>query len=153
VLPKGWQWVRLDNFSDIGTGSTPLKSNGDYYEDGTISWVTSSATSNLFVSEASEYITDLAVKETRLRRYPKNTLIVALYGQGKTRGQISELLIEATINQALAAIVLEDLAPKIRPYIKLFFLKNYQDLRNLAEGGVIDRPILYQAQSACVYQA
>ncbi len=134
-LPEGWEWVRLDNISDIGTGSTPLKSNGHYYEDGTVPWVSSSATSDLFVSKASKYITKLAVKETRLRIYPKHTLIVALYGQGKTRGQISELLIEATINQALTAIVLEDLEPSIRSYIKLFFLKNYRDLRSLAEGG------------------
>jgi type I restriction enzyme S subunit len=77
-------------------------------------------------------------------------LIVALYGQGKTRGQVSELLIEATINQACAAIVLEDLEPQLMFYIKLFFLKNYQDLRSLAEGGAQPNLNVGKIKSLCI---
>ena len=68
--------------------------------------------------------------------YPKHTLLVALYGEGKTRGKCSELLIEATTNQAIAAIVQEGLSEKIRKYLKWFFQKNYEDIRLKSSGGV-----------------
>jgi type I restriction enzyme S subunit len=62
-------------------------------------------------------------------------LIVGLYGQGKTRGQVSELLIEAATNQACAALVFDGSSDSVRPYVKLFFQRNYHELRSLAEGG------------------
>lgn len=76
------------------------------------------------------------MRETKLRLYPKHTLLVALYGEGKTRGKCSELLIEATTNQAIAAILLEGIAGKLRPYVKWFFQKNYGDIRMKSSGGV-----------------
>ena len=134
-LPKEWEWARIGSIAEIGTGSTPLTSRLDYYEDGTIPWVTSSATNQSYINEAEKHITEVAQSEVRLRLYPVNTLIVALYGQGKTRGQVSELLIPATINQACAALMFDGEASGIRTYAKLFFLKNYTELRALAEGG------------------
>jgi type I restriction enzyme S subunit len=107
----------------------------EYYENGNIPWITSSATNRPFVNKAEKYITEVAQKEMRLRLYPVNTLIVALYGQGKTRGQVSELMIPATINQACAALVFNGEASGIRIFAKLFFMKNYNELRSLAEGG------------------
>ena len=134
-VPKGWIWVRLNDITDIGTGSTPLKSNQKYYEDGSIPWITSSLTSQRYINEPDIFITQSAVNEYRLRKYPPNTLIIALYGQGKTRGQVSELKIEATINQACAAIVLIEPFEDIKNYIRLVLEKKYDELRSLAEGG------------------
>lgn len=56
-----------------------------------------------------------------------------MYGEGKTRGQVSELLIESATNQACAAISLID--TNIKAYIKNYFEGNYFHLRKLAEGG------------------
>jgi type I restriction enzyme S subunit len=95
-VPSNWQWVGLDDITDIGTGSTPLKATIEFYEDGTIPWITSAATSGNLITEAETYITDLAVDAHRLRLYPPGSLIVALYGQGKTRGQVARLGISAT---------------------------------------------------------
>jgi type I restriction enzyme S subunit len=58
-----------------------------------------------------------------------------MYGQGKTRGQITELLIPAGTNQACAAIQLIEASPVHRSYVKYFFQKAYEDIRSLAEGG------------------
>ena len=104
-LPEGWVWAKLEQLTAIGTGVTPLKSKSEYYTNGTIPWVTSGALNEEFVGEASHYITELAVQECRLKLYPIGTLLVAMYGEGKTRGKCSELTIPATINQAIAALV------------------------------------------------
>lgn len=133
-LPDSWEWVRLDEISDIGTGSTPLKTQLEYYDNGDIPWITSASTSQEVIEEAEFFITPKAVSECRLRIYPSGALIVALYGQGKTRGQISELKIAATINQACAAIVFFEAITDLQKYIKKVFEKKYDELRALAAG-------------------
>ena len=135
-LPEGWVWVKVGHVGSVGTGITPLKGRSDFYVNGNIPWVTSGALNDNFVTEASDYVTDLALKETNLRIYPKHTLLIALYGEGKTRGKCSELLIEATTNQAIAAIVQEGMSEKLRKYMKWFFQKNYGDIRLKSSGGV-----------------
>lgn len=135
-LPEGWGWVKTGDLGSLGTGVTPLKSRSDFYNGGSIPWVTSGALNENFVVEGSGFVTELALKETNLRVYPKHTLLVALYGEGKTRGKCSELLIEATTNQAIAAIVLDETTNVIRSYVKWFFQKNYGDIRLKSSGGV-----------------
>lgn len=149
-VPEGWVWERLNNISYVGTGATPLRSEEKYWTNGTIPWITSSATNELFVAKADEFVTELALTETNIRIYPKHTLIVAMYGQGKTRGQISELLTEASTNQACAAIVTSGTTAKYRRYIKLFFQKSYIELRSLAEGGAQPNLNLGKIQSTII---
>jgi len=133
-LPIGWIWCRLNDIADVGTGGTPLTSKKEYY-NGNIPWITSSATGSLFVSEAEKFITIKALKETNCKVFPIGTLIVAMYGQGKTRGQITELLIEAATNQACASIDLIIKNNAHKEYIKYFFQKIYLEIRELAAGG------------------
>lgn len=135
-MPDGWSWAKVGNVGSVGTGITPLKGRSDFYTNGNIPWVTSGALNNNYVTAASNYVTDIALKETNLRIYPKHTLLIALYGEGKTRGKCSELLIEATTNQAIAAIVQEGMSEKLRKYMKWFFQKNYGDIRLKSSGGV-----------------
>jgi type I restriction enzyme S subunit len=83
---------------------------------------------------AEEFVTDAAIAAHHLRVYPVGTLLVAMYGEGKTRGQVTELGIAATINQACAAIVVdEDRAQNA--FVKLALQANYMEMRDLAEGG------------------
>lgn len=135
-LPKGWKYVNIEDIAKVGTGATPLKGNKSYYENGRIAWVTSGALNDEFVKEATDYVTELALKETNLSLYPKHTLLLAMYGEGKTRGKCSELLIEATTNQAIAAISFENHDINVKPFLKYFLLKNYNDIRMLSSGGV-----------------
>ena len=134
-LPNGWEWVRLMEFATVGTGSTPARDNNDYYEPAEINWVTSGETGQNFISFTKEKISLKAIAETNVSIYPIGTLIVAMYGQGKTRGQVSELLIEAGTNQACAAIQLIEQDVYHRQYVKLFFKKSYEELRIQAAGG------------------
>ena len=132
-VPEGWVWCRLDDIAFIGTGATPSTSNKSYYDKGNIAWISSGATNQPFINEASNFITEKALSETNCKIYPIGTLIVAMYGEGKTRGQVSELSIEAATNQACAAI--KPYVLEIKSYIKLYLESNYLYLRKLAEGG------------------
>jgi type I restriction enzyme S subunit len=129
-------WATIDQLAQVGTGVTPLRSKNAYFNDGTIPWVTSGALNSETITSATELVTDLAQKECRLELYPSGALLVAMYGEGKTRGKCSELLIAATINQAIAAIVLEPEATPCKAYVKAFLLHSYERMRTQASGGV-----------------
>jgi type I restriction enzyme S subunit len=134
-LPVGWSWVTLGDLATVGTGATPLRSNPAYY-GGSIPWVTSGALNRPFVDEAEEFITSKALRETNAKVFPAGTLLVAMYGEGKTRGKTSELRIDAATNQACAALVFHTETMPARPYVKLFLAKHYEDLRLESSGGV-----------------
>jgi type I restriction enzyme S subunit len=134
-LPPEWAYERIGIFGIVGTGSTPSRSNPAYWEPPEINWVSSGETSDFFVAQTKEKVSNLAIKETNVSIYPTGTLIVAMYGQGKTRGQITELLEPAGTNQACAAISLVDKSVSHKNYVKLFFRKAYFELRKHAAGG------------------
>ena len=123
------------DFATVATGATPLTSNSDYY-GGDVPWVTSSALNNAFVKEPSAYITLKALEETNTKVFPAHTLLIAMYGEGKTRGKCSELLIDAATNQAVAAILINDDTQINRRYIKWYLVKNYDEIRRTSSGGV-----------------
>ena len=133
-LPKGWVWARVVDLVDVGTGATPAKSEPSYY-GGDIPWYTSSATNNKFARVPETFITEKAINKTNCKVFPEGSLIVALYGQGKTRGQISELTIAGATNQALAAMVFYKSSIKVKRYLKYYFEKIYEEIRLEAEGG------------------
>lgn len=134
-LPEGWALERIGTFALVGTGATPARDNPAYWSPKEVSWVSSGETSQPVICETKEKVSLLAVKETNVSIYPVGTLIVAMYGQGKTRGQITELKIEAGTNQACAAIELVEKSEWHKDFIKLFFQKSYSELRELAAGG------------------
>jgi type I restriction enzyme S subunit len=135
ALPRGWEWVPIETLADVGTGTTPSRDNVAFFADGSIPWVTSGETGKPFIAETAQHVTELALSQTSLTVYPVGTLIVAMYGQGKTRGQVSELQIEATTNQACAAIVLVEPSFAHRSFVKLVFEKSYDEIRELSAGG------------------
>jgi type I restriction enzyme S subunit len=132
-LPTGWQWRSVGELATVGTGATPARSNEAFYRGGAIPWITSSAVNEPFVDAADQFVTDEALRKTNLTLYPPGTLLVAMYGEGKTRGKCSELRIAATTNQALAALQAD---PAVRPWLKLFLEHNYNNTRRIASGGV-----------------
>ncbi|UTH45334.1 restriction endonuclease subunit S [Loktanella salsilacus] len=128
--------VPLSSLASVGTGSTPKKGNPKYYQDGSIPWVTSGAVNAKTVLEPSDYITETALKETNCKLFPAGSLLMAMYGEGKTRGQVARLGIEAATNQALAVIHDID-ADKVNvDYLYRFLDSIYLEIREMAEGGV-----------------
>lgn len=135
-LPEGWCWASIEQVSHVGTGATPKRGEDRYWGSGSIPWVTSGATNQAFVKEVGEYVTEAALRETNLTLYPPGTLVVAMYGEGLTRGRCTELAIEATTNQALAAIVLGSGDGTLKRWLRIFLEHNYLGLRRAASGGV-----------------
>lgn len=126
--------VSISSIASVGTGSTPLRSNSQFFASSGTPWVTSSATSEEIIERANEFVTPAAISAHRLKVYPKGTLLVAMYGEGKTRGQVAELGIDATINQACAAVVVDN-KKALTAFVKLALQANYLNMRELAEGG------------------
>lgn len=135
-VPAHWQAATIDQLCDVGTGATPRKSDIKHWKNGHIPWITSSVCNARFVDAASDLVTDDALRETNLSLYPSGTILIAMYGEGKTRGQHTMLRIEATTNQAMAALstsCLED--PTVR-WFRIFLDSNYLEMRRKSSGGV-----------------
>lgn len=133
ALPQGWAWATIDQLAEVGTGATPRRDKATYWIDGDVPWVTSGVVNDDYVDEASEFVTQQALAETNLTLYPAGTLLIAMYGEGKTRGKCAELRIPVTTNQALAALQVE---AEIRGYLRHFLELNYEEMRKVASGGV-----------------
>ena len=146
-LPEGWVWASMDQLAEVGTGATPSRSNPAFWTAGDVPWVSSAVVNADQVSEASEFVTQRALAETNLTLYPPGTLLLAMYGEGKTRGKCSELRIPATTNQALAAIQVAD---EIRGYLRHFLEFNYEEMRKVASGGVQPNLNLSLVRAVCV---
>lgn len=131
VIPQQWRLPQIKDIASISSGSTPNRNNSEYW-NGNIAWVTTGELSSGHVNHTSELITVKAVKETKMRIYPQGTLLMAMYGQGKTRGTVAILEIDAAVNQACAAITIKNGNSKF-----LFYqLKNsYQYIRKLSNTG------------------
>ncbi|MCK4642542.1 restriction endonuclease subunit S [bacterium] len=127
---------QIKDFADVGTGSTPKRGVRKYYENGTIPWVTSSCVNDELVMTSKEKITTAAIKETNCKIFVKGSLLIALYGEGKTRGKTSELGIDAATNQACAVITFQKASKVVKEYLKYYLKKEYEQMRQKASGGV-----------------
>ncbi len=129
-----WYETTIGEICLVATGKTPRRDTPDYWSDGDIPWLTSASTGTEFCSKAEQFVTELAVKDCMLKIFQPGTLLMAMYGEGKTRGQVTELKIAATCNQACAAITInEQLA--CRKFVKIRLQENYDEIRQQAVGG------------------
>jgi len=130
--PKQLPIMRIDEIADVQTGATPLRGNAAYY-GGSIPWVKTGEVAAGLLEEAEETITELALQETNCKLFPAGTILVAMYGQGDTRGKAAILRYAAATNQACAAILLNE------GYDADFILAQlnlrYKDLRSRSLGG------------------
>ncbi len=128
-----WEQTTIGEIALVQTGKTPKRSNQEFWEGGTIPWLTSSATNNDFTNEADQFVTQAAV-DSGLKLFGSGTLLLAMYGEGKTRGQVTEITFQATCNQACAAIIV-DQEKASNSYVRLRLYENYEETRKAASGG------------------
>ena len=117
----------------VGSGGTPSRSNQNYY-GGNIPWVKTGEVINEEIFETEEHITQEAVNNSSARMYNKGSLIIAMYGQGETRGRTAKLGIDATTNQACAVLFDIDNSIILTDYLWYYMQCMYYDLRSLASG-------------------
>ena len=127
-----WTASALGQVCETSSGGTPLRSQKDYW-NGDIPWITTSLINGNRIAKAEEFITELAVSETSAKLFPAETIVIAMYGQGKTRGKVAVLGIPATTNQACAAILPNEGVSSQFLFFQLF--NGYERLRSLSNSG------------------
>lgn len=124
--------LAIGNFADVQTGATPLRRESKYY-GGSIPWVKTGEVARKFANGVEENITEVAIKETNCKVFPAGTVLVAMYGQGDTRGKAAILPFEAATNQACAAIMPSLAHNEVFLNAQLQLL--YEDMRAKSLGG------------------
>ncbi len=130
---ESWKYSTIGEVANVETGKTPKRSSEEFWEKGTIPWLTSSATSKEFTDHADQFVTQTAV-DGGLKLFEPGTLLLAMYGEGKTRGQVTEITFQATCNQACAAITVDE-DKVIRAFTRIRLYENYEQIRKAASGG------------------
>ena len=121
----------LANF--IGSGCTPSRKNISYWNSADVLWLKTEQLGEYKITSTAEHISHKAVIECNLRIYPKNTISVAMYGEGKTRGNVSLLGAPMTTNQACCNIEIDDAKIDYR-YVYYYLKGQYENLRQLSAG-------------------
>jgi type I restriction enzyme S subunit len=131
--PKNWKILRMKNiFKSFGSGSTPHSSERKYYDEGDVNWLNTTDLKNSVVYETKNKITKLALAELALKVYPRNTLALAMYGQGDTRGSVGLLNVESTTNQA--ACMMYDTRNAIPKFMLWWFVAQKSNIRKINVG-------------------
>lgn len=124
--------VLLGDIAKISSGGTPDRGNPAYW-NGDVPWVKTGEIQFGIIRNAEEKITNRALAESSAKLVHAGSLLMAMYGQGKTRGQVALLGIQAAINQACAAISPND--PDDSRYLFQFLAANYENIRGLSNSG------------------
>lgn len=131
-MPNGWEVKTLENIAKITSGGTPSKTRLDYWQGGTVPWIRTTEVQNCIIRpcDTKVFITELGLKNSSAKLFPKGTILLAMIGQGKTRGQVALLDFEACSNQNCAAIILnKNQHPE---YYYNYLLSQYQNIRNFS---------------------
>lgn len=126
-IPEHWEVFKLSHIAKIDAGSTPDRSNSKYW-NGYIPWIKTGEVKYSKIYETEEYITSTGLKNSSLRLAPVNTLVMAMYGQGVTRGRVAILGVPATYNQACCGMTFKELVSV--EYAQYFFMAAYPHIRD-----------------------
>jgi type I restriction enzyme, S subunit len=129
----------IGELCNLMTGGTPKTKNKSYYKDGKIPWLVSGDVNKGIINDCEGRITELGYKNSNAKYLPTNSVIIALNGQGKTRGTVALLKIKATCNQSLVSIYPKD-EKKISTELIFYYLKSkYKQIRKITGDSGNDR--------------
>ena len=133
-IPKGWKILNIKDFSQkIRSGGTPSRDEVNYWNSKDIPWLKTGEVANKVLVVSEEYISLLGMQNSSAKILPINTVLVAMYGEGKTKGQSGYLRFEATVNQACCAIICKD--ESLSSLLYFFLRVNQERIASLANGG------------------
>ena len=132
MLPEGWNRINLGKLAKISSGSTPSRGVADYW-GGSIPWATTGEINYADILDTREKITDKALAATSLKVHLPGTILLAMIGQGATRGRVARLKISATTNQNCCAIVSGK--EVCSDYLYFYLEDQYQEIRDLSNAG------------------
>ena len=131
-LPETWVKVRLGEIFEVEVGATPSRQKTEYW-NGEIPWVSSGEVHFDTISQTNEFITQEGLKHASTNIQPVGTVMLAMIGEGKTRGQAALLHVEAAHNQNTAAILVSKTSCEPK-YVYYFLMLNYENTRRVGSG-------------------
>lgn len=133
MVPSDWKKGVVEDISTVSSGGTPNRKVDEYWRGGDIPWVTTAEVKFAVITDTEQKITLEGLNNSSAKLFPKDTILMAMYGQGKTRGQVAKLGIEASTNQACAAIQLKQ-GYDVDYYCQ-YLRSQYLNIRDLANSG------------------
>ena len=130
---KLYPYVAIGSFTTVLSGGTPDRKVDNYWRNGNVRWVKTAELQNCVITDTEERITQEGMDNSSAKKVPVGSVLIAMYGQGKTRGMTGYLAVECTTNQACACILP---TPKInQTFLWQYMILSYDKLRNMAKGG------------------
>lgn len=131
-LPQGWKLITISEYcSRMESGSTPSRTENEYWTNGNIPWLKSGEVHNNITFETEEYITEKGLKESSTKLLPVDTVLMAMYGV--TAGEVGYLNIPATTNQAICGMICKN---KIEAaYLYFALIQNQKMISQMSNGG------------------
>ena len=120
-----WTHCFLSDIAVIQSGLTPSRKIKEYYINGIIPWIKTTDLNNSYITKIEEKISKKALDETSIKIFPKNTLLLAMYGGYNQIGRTGLSTTEITTNQALSAILFKN--ANMNSYFFLNLLNKYKD--------------------------
>jgi len=127
-----YPYIAVKDLTNVISGGTPSRDRTEYWNNGTIPWVKTTELQNNVIKNVDEHITESGLAGSSAKLVPIGTVLVAMYGQGKTRGMTAYLGIEASTNQACACILPSEKIDSM--FMWKYFELSYDKLRSLAQG-------------------
>ncbi|NBQ68742.1 MAG: restriction endonuclease subunit S [Nitrosomonadaceae bacterium] len=103
-IPTTWEWHYISDLCELKTGATPSTTKPEYY-GGQVRWLVSGDINKSEIYDCEGRITETGLDNSNCKILPKNSILIALNGQGKTRATVAILRVEAACNQSLVAII------------------------------------------------
>ena len=129
-LPTGWTWVRVGQICDLQTGATPSRRRPEYF-GGDIRWLVSGDINLGEISGCEGRITKEGLENSNCKVIPKNSVMIALNGQGKTRATVALLRVPAACNQSLVAMIPYSSKVISPEYLFLALKYRYYEIRDI----------------------
>jgi type I restriction enzyme, S subunit len=137
-MKKGWQTKKTGDVCSLMTGGTPSRSKPDYF-GGEIRWMVSGDIHQGEIFDCEGRITTAGMKNSNAKLLPINSVIIALNGQGKTRGTVALLRTQASCNQSLVSIYLNDPEKLLPEFLYANLHGRYQEIRQMTGDSGNDR--------------
>ena len=131
MIPDSWDFCRLEKYCHVKTGGTPSTKIPEYYDRHEIPWLKSAEVNKRIIFESDNFISRFGLENSSARLLPNKSVIIALSGQGKTRGKTSILEIEAACSQSVACMIPKNENKLSYKFLHYFLSKLYRYIRNL----------------------
>jgi type I restriction enzyme, S subunit len=133
-IPAGWEVISIKDFcKEMKSGGTPSRDNPEFWNSKDVPWLKTGELGNGIIIESEEYISNDGCKNSSAKKLPINSILIAMYGEGKTKGQVGFLKFEASTNQACCAMICKNV--KEASFLYYYLQINRDIIANMANGG------------------